>query len=117
MKIILSRKGFDSQYGGVPSAIFPDGRMCWLPIPQPGSSVRFEQLQWNGWNVGEVVEELTRNRLQGDDGTHCDPDLDRHLLTRKPGWKPIFGQGNARAHLDRFEVGVGDLFLFFGWFR
>jgi len=33
MKIILSRKGFDSTYGGFPSPIFEDGRMISLPIP------------------------------------------------------------------------------------
>ena len=33
MKVILSRKGFDSCYGGHPSPILPDGRMISLPIP------------------------------------------------------------------------------------
>ena len=33
MKVILSRKGFDSSYGGYPSPILPDGRMVSLPIP------------------------------------------------------------------------------------
>ena len=31
MKIILSRKGFDSANGGGPSPIFPDGRLLSLP--------------------------------------------------------------------------------------
>ena len=36
MKIILSRKGFDSSpaSGGVPSPILPDGALCPLPIPE-----------------------------------------------------------------------------------
>jgi hypothetical protein len=33
MNVILSRKGFDSQYGGYPSPVLPDGRMISLPIP------------------------------------------------------------------------------------
>ena len=33
MKVILSRKGFDSQYGGMPSPILPDGTLLSLPIP------------------------------------------------------------------------------------
>ena len=33
MKIILSRKGFDSSYGGYPSPILPDGSLVSLPIP------------------------------------------------------------------------------------
>ncbi len=34
VKLILSRKGFDSSSGGVPSPIFSDGRMLSLPIPE-----------------------------------------------------------------------------------
>jgi len=31
---------------------------------------------------------------------------------------PLFGQsGNAQSHLEKQEVNVADLFLFFGWFR
>ncbi|MHA1380164.1 MAG: hypothetical protein ACTSRG_17460 [Candidatus Helarchaeota archaeon] len=33
MKIILSRKGFDSSFGGYPSPIFPNGSLLSLPIP------------------------------------------------------------------------------------
>ncbi|HEX6606573.1 MAG TPA: hypothetical protein VF276_06620, partial [Chloroflexia bacterium] len=33
MKIILSRKGFDSSIGKVPSPIFPSGELRSLPIP------------------------------------------------------------------------------------
>ena len=34
MKVILSRKGFDSSYGGFPSIILPDGKMISFPIPE-----------------------------------------------------------------------------------
>ncbi len=33
MKVVLSRKGFDSANGGIPSPIMPDGTMLSLPIP------------------------------------------------------------------------------------
>ena len=33
MKVILSRKGFDSSFGGYPSPILPDGTLISLPIP------------------------------------------------------------------------------------
>ncbi len=33
MKIIISRKGFDSGYGGYPSPILPDGTLLSIPIP------------------------------------------------------------------------------------
>jgi Nucleotide modification associated domain 3 len=34
MKLILSRKGFDSSHGGGPSPIRPDGRLLSFPIPR-----------------------------------------------------------------------------------
>ena len=33
MKVILSRKGFDSSNGGCPSPILSDGTLLSLPIP------------------------------------------------------------------------------------
>jgi len=33
MKVILSRKGFDAEYGGFASPILPDGRLISLPVP------------------------------------------------------------------------------------
>ena len=36
MRVILSRKGFDSSYGGFPSIILPDGQMISFPIPEKG---------------------------------------------------------------------------------
>ena len=33
MKVILSRKGFDSSAGGYASFIYPNGKMQSLPIP------------------------------------------------------------------------------------
>lgn len=50
---------------------------------------------------------------------HLDPDLRRDALPTRPnGWRPAFGQSGAAAgHLFNQEVGIGDLFMFFGWFR
>jgi hypothetical protein len=126
MKIILSRKGFDSQYGGRPSPIMPDGSLCSLTIPQKNKGedkgivegTRYRDVRYHGESLGEVVETLTRERVQGGDATHLDPDLRSQSLERKPGWRPAFGQvGAAQSHLERQGVGPGDLFLFFGWFR
>lgn len=37
---------------------------------------------------------------------------------RSPDWRPLFGPGGpAQTHLQTHGVAVGDLFLFFGWFR
>ena len=118
MKIILSRKGFDSANGGVPSPIFPDGRLLSLPIPASSSPTRFADCRWTGGDVGTLVEGLTAGRISALSPTHLDPDLDAGSLPRQSDWRPAFGQtGTAQAHLDQHGIGVGDLFLFFGWFR
>jgi hypothetical protein len=118
MKIILSRKGFDSSYGGVPSPILPEGRLLSLPIPSPGSPIRYRELTMAGYAVGRLVETLTNGRLGAVHSAHLDPDLRAEAYSRAPGWRPLFGQdGAAQGHLANQGVGSGDLFLFFGWFR
>jgi len=119
MKLILSRKGFDSAAGGCPSPIFPDGRMLSLPIPDKQSGVRYDELRWAGGAcVGALVERLTRGKVRGRYYAHVDPDLDPAALPRESGWRPIFGQlGASSSHLKNSGVGPGDLFLYFGLFR
>ena len=47
-----------------------------------------------------------------------DPDIRREAVDRAVGWKGMFGQiDKAQSHLRNQQVGIGDLFLFFGWFR
>lgn len=124
MKVILSRKGFDSEYGRVPSPILPDGRMVSLPIPDKHAPASFDSIRRDGLAIADLVVDLGAKRgkpakpMARTDLAHLDPDLDQAAVTRPPGWRPIFGQsGSALGHLTNEGVGVGDLFLFFGWFR
>ncbi|MCG6658004.1 hypothetical protein HOP52_09585 [Halomonas campisalis] len=118
MKLILSRKGFDSAAGGVPSPILPDGRLLALPIPDAASTIRYGDITVDGTSLDSLVTPLTRGRIRADDGAHLDPDLGAGMLPRAPGWRPLFGQsGQAQGHLRNQGVGAGDLFLFFGLFR
>lgn len=118
MKLILSRKGFDSSAGGVPSPIFADGRMLTLPIPDGKSGIRYRDITYDGASLGDLVGQLTKGKVTPDDRAHLDPDLIGNMLPRKPDWRPIFGQaGQAQGHLRNHGVGPGDLFLFFGLFR
>lgn len=118
MKLILSRKGFDSSAGGVPSPIFPDGRMVSLPIPDKNSVVTYREIQYEGGSIGPIVEALTGGRIPSYYRAHVDPDLMAGSLPRLSNWRPIFGQtGQAQGHLRNNDIGPGDLFLFFGLFR
>ena len=63
-KLSLSRKGFDSKYGGCPSPIFPDGTMYSLPIPGDDyeEPICYRNLRHGDINIGEVVRDLTKGR-------------------------------------------------------
>lgn len=119
MKIILSRKGFDSGNAKMPSPVMPDGTPLSLPIPRGrGYCYSYHGLSFQGRPLSQIIEELVNGELPFEDKAHADPDLDRERLPRKAGWRPIFGQtGGDQSHLENQGVGVGDLFLFFGWFR
>lgn len=115
MKIILSRKGFDSSAGGVPSPLV-NGRPVSLPIPtRMPSETTYGDLPDD---TLELVCDLTKGRIAAACPCHLDPDLDRNALPRLPGWRGALGQvGAAQSHLANHDVGPGDVFLFWGLFR
>jgi putative DNA base modification enzyme with NMAD domain len=124
MKIILSRKGFDKKNGGVASPIFPDSSICSIPIPiddPEGWNPHFREIRFGQGSLGRVVADLTRKRAKryaSNSHGHLDPDLRKEAIIRRRGWLPAYGPGGpAQSHLSNSGVGVGDIFLFFGWFR
>ncbi|WP_209515781.1 hypothetical protein [Sphingomonas sp. BE137] len=104
MRIVLSRKGFDTGSGGAPSPI-KAGRPVSLPIPTTRrSDTTYEML-----GLGELVEKSTRGKISRHHLCHEDPMF--------VDGQCIFGQcGAAQSHLSNQGVGVGDIFLFFGLF-
>jgi len=117
MEVILSRKGFDSCDGGCASPIMPDGTLLSLPIPER-SKLKFTDIGYDGMTYDEIWEQLDP-RSHWKTTCHLDPDI-RPGIRLKPvkGWKPAFGQaGAAETHLENQGVDIGDVFLFFGWFR
>ena len=118
MKVILSRKAFDSGAGKVANPILEDGSMIPLPIPDKSSLIRYQDITVAGQNLGSVASYLTGGRTKPEHFAHLDPDLAAAAYPRAPGWRPMLGQtGAAQTVLAREGVGIGDLFLFFGWFR
>jgi hypothetical protein len=104
MRIVFSRKGFDSGAGGFPSPIIDD-RPISLPIPTQRRSVT----TYGDLGLGDIVARVTRGRLTGAGLCHHDPMFE--------GERCALGQtGAAQAHLHRNFVTVGDVFLFFGLF-
>lgn len=121
MKVILSRKGFDSANGKQPNPIMPDGTLLSLPIPsgEDDNVFTYSSLYWNGRSYFDIIHSLKpKSTILADDFCHLDPDIRENVCSRSPGWRPAFGQVDAAlTHLRNQQVGVGDLFLFFGWFR
>lgn len=116
MRIIFSRKGFDSSAGGGPSPIVvgADGtrRPISLPIPDGKGASR---TTYDDLGLGEHAAKASRGKLSGADLCHNDPMF-------LPGGARAFGQcifgqcGAAQTHLERQGVGIGDVFVFFGLF-
>jgi len=128
MKIILSRKGFDSGYGGYASPIMPDGRLISLPIPLDDAVAYSDLLLDDDSTYFHLMNELKSKikldkqlfNLNEKSKCHLDPDLRENIFKNKrpAGWKPSFGQIDAaQTHLANQGVTIGDIFLFFGWFR
>ena len=68
MKIILSRKGFDSSLGGYPSPIFPDGKLCSIPIPSRDGfdKYTYSMINYDSTNLGKIVFDLTNSKIKPD---------------------------------------------------
>lgn len=120
MKVILSRKGFDSQYGGMPSPILPDGTLLSLPIPaKRDTETMFVDLHYGDNSYYDIIHSLKpTTKIKEKYCCHLDPDIRESIIDRPNGWQPAFGQeGSSLRHLQKQGIGIGDLFLFFGWFK
>ncbi len=115
MRIIFSRKGFDSSAGGGPSPIVmsSDGsaRPISLPIPDSKGASR---TTYDDLGLGEHAAHASRSKLSGQNLCHNDPMF---VPGAAGAGECFFGQcGAAQTHLERQGVGIGDVFVFFGLF-
>lgn len=125
-RIILSRKGSDAAWGGRPS-LRVGTELISLPIPESASRAKAAEDTGRGTRYGDLprhkrigaLHEHLRG-IEAERHVHLDPDLRPGLRVhpRRNLRERVFGQeGAAERHLRNQEVGPGDLFLFFGWFR
>ncbi len=120
MKVILSRKGFDSSNGGIPSPILPDGTLLSFPIPACSDELTFDELYYEEIPYSQILEQLKGyDEKQNHFNCHLDPDIRADVCGKAiPNWSPAFGQIKlAQGLLRNKGVTTGDLFLYFGWFR
>jgi hypothetical protein len=93
--------------------------MLSLPIPQPWDGDYYDELFYGSMSYLDIWQSLKPKQEYFETSCHLDPDLRSNIRLDVPeGWKPLFGQCDAaETHLENQGVIVGDLFLFFGWFR
>ena len=93
MKIILSRKGFDSAHGGYPSPILLDGKLISLPIPS-NDITKYSDLELDDKRTYfDLMKQLNsrikyNNRwheLHENTRCHLDPDIRTRIIQRKKG--------------------------------
>ena len=106
MRIIFSRKGFDSSAGGGPSPIV-NGAPLTLPIPD---NKGFSRTTYGDLGLTEHAAKASKGKLGAGDLCHHDPMF-------LPDGTCAFGQtGAAQTDLERQGVTLGDVFVFFGLF-
>ena len=115
MKVILSRKGFDSSNGGIASPIFEDGTLISFPIPSLDKDT-YRDLMYKGIEYSKILTDL---KYKGGLRCHVDPDLNQSRRKEQiDGWFPAFGQiDSAASYLKNIGVKKGDIFLYFGNFH
>ncbi len=96
-KVILSRKGFDSQAGGKPSPIYKN-KFCSIPIPEVNSGINYDDLIFEpGASYLKLLLDLDVNYFTE---CHLDPDTNPDLIKRSD-WRPIFGQSDGAYSVSR----------------
>lgn len=126
MKIIFSRKGFDSTAGGAASLIFPDGTLFSIPIPSSEDDNFYSGLsfQYEGHPIQTILNDVLGMRIKNNHKIiDCNFTQEQQRCHHDPMWMPhanrlVLGQAAiAESHLQNQNVGTGDIFVFYGWFR
>jgi hypothetical protein len=95
--------------------------MVSIPISDSGTGISFNSVRYPspyGSSVADILR-VVRCCFDANNEVHLDPDLRKASRKRwSEEWRPIFGQcSTAQAHLDKQHVDIGDLFLFYGYFK
>ena len=71
MRVILSRKGLDSGFGGLPSPVLPNGRILTIPIPGDPDEIPYAAVQsgYDGRSLYELLSGLSAHVLYNGERT------------------------------------------------
>ncbi len=117
MKVILSKKGLDSGCSNWPIFLKNNTKeMPFIPIPEMNGMHTYGVL--NVASCEKLYFHKSHNAILVDENVTChlDPQLEDYFGYGR-NFRATFGQsGRAQSHLNNCGVGVGDLFLFYGWY-
>lgn len=93
--------------------------MLSIPIPiKEDSGLKFCELTYQGISYIEILKMLNPKMYETYKYCHLDPDIRQNIRKVDSRWKAAFGQiSSSETHLENQGVGIGDVFLFFGWFK
>lgn len=129
VKLVLSRKGFDSGKGaggGSSPYLVDERRLVSLPIPdsekfrRSDGLTRYADISVGEQTLSQLVASLHPGFVERSPFAHLDPDLTAQSMAGRSvaTFRGLMGQANAAAsHLCNQGVDAGDVFLFFGRFR
>ncbi|NTW96625.1 MAG: hypothetical protein HGB31_08410 [Erysipelotrichaceae bacterium] len=116
-KIIISRKGLDSSNSNIPSPILQNKTMLSIPIPNDDKT-KYSDLTVEKISYSDLLIKLNHEKSNFNDKCHLDPDIYMSIKGRPKNWRACFGQESvAQLHLQNKGISIGDIFLFFGWFK
>lgn len=122
MKIILSRKGLDSEVCDINNLLLTDKEnkknLIMLPIPENDSKHIYRNLKFSdNKEVFNIVKEYLNKskKINIESKCHADPNLINYF--NDPIFLGSIGQvDQAQGYLQNQKVNIGDLFVFFGAF-
>lgn len=103
MKVILSRKGFDSQYGRMPSPILPGGTLLSLPIPsKTDMETKYRDLYYGNSSYYDIIHTLNpNNKIKEEYNCHLDPDIREEIRIDQQGGS--LHSDRKRPHYDTYK--------------
>lgn len=130
MNLILSRKGFDSSYGGHPSIILPNGKMISFPIPVESPEIGILHKNITYVEENKTLEDfLDEYNIAKGSAYHVDPEIQNIKIGKEQsflerGYGTLGQCSSAAGHLanngisaDKISKDNPVIFLFWGLFK
>lgn len=119
--VILSRKGVDRGNSKMSNLVITNNDKCkivMIPIPSETDKATYNDLTFsNDKNLDFHTKEYMRTHGSNELKTKCHADPNLLNYFNDPNFLGSIGQvGSSQSHLEKQNIKVGDIFIFFGRF-